>query len=80
MNITYGIVEEIYTHSNETRTAYGIVAYSDADSDKTATIVAAIHDVTGDKQKLLNLITLCNELHLSVIHLGDVVEDFLADR
>ena len=79
MDITYGITEEIYTLGSDSRTSYGIVAYSNAYTDKTATIVAAVHDITNDKQKLLELVQLCNKLHLSVIHLGDVVEDFLID-
>ena len=79
MDITYGITEEIYTLGSDSRKSYGIVAYSNADTDKTATIVAAIHDITSDKQKLLELVQLCNKLQLSVIHLGDVVEDFLID-
>jgi hypothetical protein len=79
MDITYGITEEIYTLSSDSRTSYGIAAYSNADTDKTATIVAAVHDITNDKQKLLELVQLCNKLQLSVTHLGDVVEDFLID-
>ena len=51
MDITYGITEEIYTLGSDSRKSYGIVAYSNADTDKTATIVAAIHDITSDKQK-----------------------------
>lgn len=38
-----------------------------------------IKDVSIDKVKVEKLITLCNELDLSPIHIYDVVEDFLVD-
>ena len=56
----------------------GIAAYADAEEDGTATIVASVHDVTTDKQALDELVSLCNRLELSTVHLMDVVEDFLA--
>lgn len=75
--VTYGISEEKYSLGEECRTSYGIVAYADADSNGTATIVAAVHDITSDKLALTKLINDCNHLELSAIHLYDVVEDFL---
>jgi biotin synthase-related radical SAM superfamily protein len=76
-NITYAVSEERYTFGNETRTSYGIVAYSNADQDGTKTIVASVRDVTSDKVSLSKLVNDCNRLELSTIHLNDVVEDFL---
>ena len=78
MNITYGVTEEIYSLGHSFRTSYGIAAYADSEEDGTATIVASVHDVTADKQALIELVSLCNRLELSTIHLNDVVEDFLA--
>ena len=77
MNITYGVAEEIYSIGTDLRTSYGIAAYADSAEDGTATIVASIHDVTTDKQALDELVSLCNRLELSTVHLVDVVEDFL---
>lgn len=79
MNITYGITEEIYSIGTASRTSYGIAAYADADEDSLATIVAFIPDIISDKQSLSELVLLCNRLKLSLIHLNDVVEDFLAN-
>ena len=76
--ITYGVTEEKYYLGGSFRIAYGIAAYADADLDGTATIVASVHDVTDDKDRLCELVDLCNSLELSVCHLSDVVEDFLA--
>ena len=77
MNITYGVTEEIYSWGATSRVSYGIAAYADAEEDGTATIVAFAHDVTSNKQALAELVSLCNRLELSAIHLNDVVEDFL---
>ena len=75
--ITYGITEEKYSIGDSSRVSYGIAAYADADIDGTATVVASVHDVTQDRQKLSELIDTCNRMKLSVCHLTDVVEDFL---
>ena len=77
MNVTYGMTEEVYSLGAERRVSYGIAAYADAEEDGTATIVASVHDVTADKQALAELVELCNRLELSLMHLNDVVEDFL---
>ncbi len=78
MNIKYILTKEVYTSGTDSRVAYGVVAYSDSDEDGTITIVASVHDVTADKRALSNLVLLCNRLELSLIHLYDVIEDFLA--
>ncbi len=78
MKITYGITEETYSLGNTSRVSYGIAAYADADEDGTATIVASVRDITANRQALAELVSLCNSLELSTIHLMDVVEDFLA--
>ena len=75
--ITYAVSEEKYTLGEETRTSYGIVALSNADKDGSKTIVASVRDVTVDKEGLAELVDDCNRLGLSVVHLNDVVEDFL---
>ncbi len=78
MNVTYGVTEEIYSLENSSHISYGISAYADSEEDGTATIAASVHDVTSDKQALCELVSLCNRLELSTVHLVDVVEDFLA--
>ena len=76
-NITYAISKENYAFGNETRTSYGIVAYSNANQDGSKTIVASVRDITSDKTSLTKLVNDCNRLELSTVHLNDVVEDFL---
>lgn len=79
MSITYGITEEIYSLGTDRRVSYGIAAYANAEEDGTATIVASVHDITADRQSLSELVLSCNRSELSVVHLDDVIEDFLAN-
>ena len=77
--IKYGIVDETYSIDSIKRTSYVIVGYSNIDVDGTATIVISVRDVSDDKQKMLDLIELCNRLEVSDIHLYDVINDFFAE-
>lgn len=77
-NVTYGLTEEIYSLGSTSRTSYGVAAYADPEKVGTAMIVAYVRDVTEDKQALAELVSRCNRLELSTVHLMDVVEDFLA--
>lgn len=76
-NVTYAVIEEKYSSGDCSRTSYGITACANFAEDGTATVVASVHDVTDDKQALSELVSLCNRLELSIVHLSDVVEDFL---
>lgn len=76
--ITYGVSKEIYEIGNEYRLSYGIVAYANADTDGTATIVESIRDISSDSEAIEELVQKCNLMNLSLYHLNDIVEDFLA--
>ena len=78
MNITYEITEETYSLGTNTRTSYGITAYSRNNENGTTVTVATVHDITADKQALTELVALCNRLKLSAIHFRDVIDDYLA--
>ncbi len=79
-NIKYGLIEEIYSFGASTRTTYGIAVYANPENDGTSTIIASVHDITASKDTLYTLVSQCNDLDLSLIHLYDVVEDFLATK
>lgn len=76
-SVTYGILEEKHTLCGISRISYGIAAYANAEEDGTAAVLASIGDITSNKQKLEALVFYCNRLELSVVHLKDIVEDFL---
>ncbi len=76
--VTYGIVQELYAIETEHRISYGIAAYTNMSEDGTATIVASVRDISSDKHQVEELVNLCNHLQLSLLHLDDVIEDFLS--
>lgn len=53
------------------RNTYGIDVY------RRGYKLYEVKDITVDREKLENLIRLCNQEQLSLLHLRDVVEDFL---
>lgn len=79
MGVIYAVVEETYAHLNGYRVSYGIAMYSSTQKGKEASLINSIHDITPDKKKLEKLVDDCNRLRLSSIHIGDVIEDFLAE-
>ena len=78
-HIQYGIIKEEYFVGGGCRTTYGIVAYED-DKCSAPTVIAAVHDVTVNDQAISDLVSLCDFLKLSSIHIGEVVDDFLVSR
>ncbi len=78
MKVRYQMIEEEACLEGEKRTSYGIVAYADAENKGPFIIQTAIHDVSLEKEEPLDLVHTCNRLELSILHLYDVVEDFLA--
>ena len=78
-SITYGVVKEIYYYGQEAREAYGLVVYSDAEEDGTATIIASAHDLTDERDRVENLAERCNAEEVELIHFDDIVEDFLVE-
>ena len=79
MNATFGLVEETYILGSASRISYGIAAFADIKNNGTAIIVEAVRDICNDREKIAALVRRCNDLHLSTVHLHDVVEDFLAE-
>jgi hypothetical protein len=79
MEIIYGIVEEKYILNDATRFSYGVVAYSNPETDGTLTIVASARDISADKERISALVKACNDGKLSLIHFNNVIEDFLSE-
>ena len=79
MSVTYALIEEKYNFAGNSRISYGIAAYCGGEIDGSATIVKSVHDISSDKEGLSRLVKDCNDLKLSLVHLYDVVEDFLAE-
>ncbi len=80
-HILYELVEEVY-HCNNCndicRISYGIAAYIHSEEEEFASIIASAHDISSDREKVLDLVSRCNRMELSPAHLADVIEDFLS--
>lgn len=75
--ILYGIVEERYPLGSRERRSYGIVAYANAEQEESACVVASVRDLSHDRSRVEQAVTLCNQLGLDPIHLQDIAEDLL---
>ncbi len=77
LSVCYQIMKELYQDEDHSYITYGIAVYAISKQTKEATPLSVIHDITTDEQRLLSLIEQCNALELSLIHLPNVIEDFL---
>ena len=77
--ITYGIVEEKYVLGESQRTAYGVAAYADAETDGTATIIASVNDISSQKDRVEEFVKSCNSAKLSPRDLKEAALDFLEE-
>ena len=77
--VTYGLIEENYLLGTNARRSYGIAVYvyADEENNGAGAAIMSVHDVTADRNGIEKLISSCNRLELSPIHLSDVIEDFL---
>ncbi len=78
-NVKYGVVEEKHSMFGEARISYGIAVYDLPKENGSASITMYISDISNNYNEMEALVRSCNTLHLSPIHLMDVVEDFLVD-
>lgn len=60
----------------ETRISFGIAAVYDC--DETVVILQSFVDLCSNRQAVADFTDRCNALELSLYHLQDAVEDFLA--
>lgn len=61
----------------ETRTGFGIAAV--CDTAGTVIVLQSFIDLCSEQQAAAEFVDRCNTLELSLCHLQDVVDDFLAE-
>lgn len=71
----YELIEGIFTIEAHEHIGYGI-------SVKCVNSLKPLffHDISTNKEDIVNLISLCNKLQLDPIHIRDVIDDFLLSR
>ena len=80
MSITYGIIRETYESDGQTRRAYGIAAYANAETEGTSCVLYAARDLCGEREPLDELVRRLNREEASALHFGELINDFLAER
>ncbi len=73
LHYTYVTVKESFKNEETEYASYGI---SVLDGDKE---ISRVSDISTDFEEVSKLATLCTEQELAPEHLGDVIEDFLAE-
>lgn len=75
MAYKYIIVRNSYLDGELNTISYGIaVAYQ---QEQHMIVLESFSDLSPDRERVKQLTELCNQTHLSAIHLHDVVDDFL---
>ncbi len=65
------IKEKIINENGEKYISYGIAAYENKRE------VARISDITPSRSELVRLVGKCNKNQAELVHLHDIIEDFL---
>lgn len=73
--IHYITVQQEYGEGALKKTDYGIAAVTEEDG--CVVVIQSFTAVTSDKLRIRKLVQLCNELELDIIHLEEVIDDFL---
>lgn len=60
------------TANNKNYLSFGISARNEKNE-----IIKEINDISIDETKMKRLIANCNKLKLSIVHINDIIEDFL---
>ncbi len=67
---TYSVIEN---QSEAGKPIYGVCAYESVGNKKRK--IVDIPDIFFNREKAVDLVRLCNELDLDIVHLFDVIED-----
>jgi len=77
MDYYYIMLQQKYGEGALRKTEYGIAAVTE--SDDCMIVLRLFTALTTDKSRIQKLVNLCNQLNLDLIHIEEVIEDFLTD-
>lgn len=78
MECTYILIRNTYEMGENTRVGFGIAAVEKGTAG--AIVLESFLDLSSDVTKVEQLVRASNETGLDLIHLSDVVQDFLAEN
>lgn len=75
-NCKYIVVKNEYIDGENTRVSYGIAAIENCDG--VISVLMSVSDISSDFCTVENLVNVCNAKELDLIHIEDIINDFLA--
>ncbi len=75
MNYKYVLTDTLYHNGTFSRKCYGIAAISTLDN---ISVLAEVSDVSSNAKDVKQLVDLCNKEMLDIIHLKNIVCDYLS--
>ena len=75
MNYKYVLTDTLYHNETFYRKCYGIAAISTLDN---ISVLAEVSDVSSNVEDVKQLVDLCNKEMLDIIHLENIVCDYLS--
>ena len=75
MNYKYVLIETLYHNGTFFRKCYGIAAISTLDN---VSVLAEVSDISINMENVKQLVDLCNTEMLDIIHLENIVCDYLS--
>ena len=73
----YRISASRHVAEGRTYTAYGISVYQTIPPDPLPQLIRDIPDISQSLSRVATLVERCNRLQPSLVHLDDIVEDYL---
>ena len=69
----YKVIEGTFNVEEKEYIGYGVSV-----NNTTSNEILLFQDISLNKEDIIKLVSLCNELNLDPIHINDVIDDFLA--
>ena len=79
-DVKYKIVKEECLQEGVLHKFYGVVAYQKDTTSKKKKAITSVMNISCDKGNLKKLVKRCNKYKLELVHLNDVIEDFLVEQ
>ena len=75
MSCKYVMLRQSIGEGDSCRVAYGVAAVEECGG--VVSVLESYGDLSGDEERVRELVRTCNELELDGCHLCDVIDDFL---
>ena len=78
MTYTYVVTQNTYQGKETSRIGFGVAAIEECGS--SISVLESVSDISPDENAVRRLVEICNAQALSLLHLQDVISDFLSKQ